>query len=107
MGRLELPTNGLKGHCSAIELHAHSQVIIVARQGDSVNKNPQNSRPINLGEMDKHFDFKNFLDCQDAGLVFIMISVAVCRLTGTFDDGFTSYYLLHSPTLLINHQRCP
>ena len=23
VGRLELPTNGLKGHCSTIELHAH------------------------------------------------------------------------------------
>ena len=39
VGRLELPTNGLKGHCSAIELHAHSQAIIVARPADSVNKN--------------------------------------------------------------------
>ena len=40
VGRLELPTNGLKGHCSTIELHAHNQVIIVAREGGCVNKNP-------------------------------------------------------------------
>ena len=38
VGRLELPTNGLKGHCSTIELHAHNQVIIVARDGVSVNR---------------------------------------------------------------------
>jgi hypothetical protein len=38
-GRLELPTNGLKGHCSTIELRAHIvQVIIVARRAPSVNK---------------------------------------------------------------------
>ena len=37
VGRLELPTNGLKGHCSTIELHAHNQVIIVARDPLSVN----------------------------------------------------------------------
>ena len=37
VGRLELPTNGLKGHCSTIELHAHNQVIIVAREALSVN----------------------------------------------------------------------
>ena len=37
VGRLELPTNGLKGHCSTIELHAHNQVIIVARDLTSVN----------------------------------------------------------------------
>ena len=37
VGRLELPTNGLKGHCSTIELHAHNQVIIVARDPISVN----------------------------------------------------------------------
>ena len=37
VGRLELPTNGLKGHCSTIELHAHNQVIIVARDPLTVN----------------------------------------------------------------------
>ena len=40
VGRLELPTNGLKGHCSTIELHAHNQAIIVARDGMSVNEKP-------------------------------------------------------------------
>jgi hypothetical protein len=37
VGRLELPTNGLKGHCSAIELHAHHQALILARPTHSVN----------------------------------------------------------------------
>ena len=31
VGRFELPTNGLKGHCSTIELHAHNSDFIVAR----------------------------------------------------------------------------
>ena len=31
VGRFELPTNGLKGHCSAIELHALNSAFIVAR----------------------------------------------------------------------------
>ena len=38
VGRLELPTNGLKGHCSTIELHAHHQSIIVARYVGCVNR---------------------------------------------------------------------
>ena len=38
VGRLELPTNGLKGHCSTIELHAHHRFFIVARPTPSVNQ---------------------------------------------------------------------
>ena len=51
VGRLELPTNGLKGHCSTIELHAHNSDFIVARPPHSdwlidVSNFPQPPCPI-------------------------------------------------------------
>ncbi len=36
-GRLELPTNGLKGHCSAIELRVRTAELILSLCGRSVN----------------------------------------------------------------------
>ena len=36
-GRLELPTNGLKGHCSAIELRVRTAELILSPCGGSVN----------------------------------------------------------------------
>lgn len=40
-GRLELPTNGLKGHCSSIELRARTAGLILSRSAESVNDSMQ------------------------------------------------------------------